>query len=209
MRITRRSPIRRRRVNLSDIIGDTTSECPWKFHLIHYTVIAISTGMPFMLRKLLIILNSVFILWMLGVLFYSVIPGMSSWIMADIYVKYGFIAWATVNTGVLIQALATLGLFVQNRPLMNFTIPFLLFYGVGGLLVFNWSPGIIPMQILRLAMTLTVIYIVFTALKQLQLIKLAIWIVIGTIVFVGVNVYQNQYFKTHPEVANYLTVPVK
>jgi hypothetical protein len=165
--------------------------------------------MPFMLRKLLIILNSVFILWMLGVLFYSVIPGMSSWIMADIYVKYGFIAWATVNTGVLIQVLATLGLFVQNRPLMNFTIPFLLFYGVGGLLVFNWAPGIISMQILRLAMTLTVIYIIFTALKQLQLIKLAIWIVIGTIVFAGVNVYQNQYFKTHPEVASYLNASVR
>ena len=157
-----------------------------------------------MIRKALIFLNGIFIIWAFMMVFYTLAPELSGWIMADVYLKHGLIAWIMVNTCFLVQVLATVGMIFKNRQLMNFTIPFLLFYGVGGLLVFDWSYQLAPLQVLRLIMTFTVVYFFFAALKKLQIIKLAIWIVIGTVVFVGFKVYQGEYFKANPKIAEYV-----
>lgn len=159
-----------------------------------------------MIRRALIFLNGIFVIWAFMAVFNTLAPELSSWVMAEVYLKYGFVAWIMVNTCFLVQIVATVALIFQNRPLANFTIPFLLFYGVGGLLVFDWSYEMIPFQVLRFIMTLTVIYIFFAALKKLQIIKLAIWIAIGTIIFVGFMLYQHEYLNAHPEIRKIMLV---
>jgi len=156
-----------------------------------------------MVRKILIGLNGLMVVWAGFVVFYTVLPGVSCWIMPEVLQKHGFFAWAMMNTAFIAQVAATIGLITKNKPIMNFTIPYLIFYGVGGLLVFSWTSATVGFQVLNIIMTMTVIYIFMTAFKELHLIKLAAWVVIGTIVFIGFKFYQNSYFRSHPEIAAY------
>ena len=156
------------------------------------------------MRKILIFLNGIFIVWACVVLLYVATPVFSLWVMAEVYEKYGLLAWIMVNTCFVVQIVATVALIVENRALMNVCVPFLLFYGAGGLVIFDWSVEIIPLQILHLIMTVTVIYMLMSALKKLAIIKLAMGIVIGTVIFVSFKLYQNNYFKTHPEISKYI-----
>ena len=156
-----------------------------------------------MIRRVLIYLNGFIIAWAAFVVFYAAMPALSGWIMPEVLSKHGIPAWIMVNMAFMVQVVSTIALISGNRPLMNFTIPFLIFYGVGGLFIFDWSAANVGFQLLNIVMAITAIYIFLTAFRELKLIKLAVWIVAGTVAFVGFKVYQNYYLKVHPEVAVY------
>jgi len=155
------------------------------------------------MKKILIFLNGLFIVWGCLVLIYVSTPVLSAWTMADVFAKYGLVAWLMVNTTFIVLLVSTIGIMAGNTALMNVCIPFLLFYGVGGLFIFNWSLEIIPMQLLHIMMTVTVFYMLVFSLKKLAIIKLSIGIIVGTVIFLSFKVYQNHYFRTHGEIAEY------
>ncbi len=80
----------------------------------------------------------------------------------------GPVSWLVVNTCALTVAFFIAGYYLERSELLAFAVPWLFFYGTGGLFVFEWgieAEMLVP-QLSHLIMTATVIYIIFYILSE-------------------------------------------
>lgn len=84
-----------------------------------------------------------------------------------VFLRLDPLSWIMVNTCSPSQFVTILALASRRRVLMNAAVPWLLFFGTGGLLIFSWSGYMIISQISHLIMTMTAIFIsVYTAKER-------------------------------------------
>ena len=166
------------------------------------------------IKQILIFLYLAIVVWVAGAVLYFLSSGVSNWIQAEMASEFGMKTWLLLNPVFIILLLISLAVMADNRQIMYFCIPFLLFYGTAGLIrIDNWTLDSLPLQVMNLLMTGTVVYILFGALKRIQLIKLVIWLVIGCIGLIGLNIgsdsYREKFLEEHPEVVKSMVIENK
>jgi len=137
------------------------------------------------IAKLLVILNGAMAVWASLVFLMFLRPDLLSWIM--------------LNTCSPTQFVTILALATKRRLVMNAAVPWLLFFGFGGLLVFSWSGYMLVAQVSHLIMTVTAVLILVVAVKERKFRTLATGIAIGVIALVPFRFYQDQFLSAHPE----------
>ena len=142
------------------------------------------------IHKILVILNGAFAAWAMFTFL--------------VLLKLDPLSWIMLNTCSPTQFAVILALASERRVMMNATVPWLLFYGFGGLLIFGWSGYMIVAQISHLTMTATVIYVLMSTAKERRFKALVAGLVMGALALVPFRLYQDQYLMTHPELLHLL-----
>ena len=82
---------------------------------------------------------------------------------------------------------------------MTASVPFLSFFGIGGLFVFGWTGFAVISQVGHILMTLAVIYII-TAVTLEKKWKLPLaGFIVGMVLFLIILPFQQNFVKAHPE----------
>jgi hypothetical protein len=108
-------------------------------------------------------------------------------------------AWLAFNACAPSVLLYLTGFVLKKDYVMSAALPFLLFFGTGGLFVFGWSGTSIYAQIGHISMTLAAVWIITKLLVKRKLFFPAAGFCAGIIVFVLIFPLQQGYVKSHPE----------
>ena len=109
------------------------------------------------------------------------------------------VAWLAFNACAPSVALYLAGYFLKKDLVMTASLPFLLFFGTGGLFVFGWSGTSIYAQAGHIAMTLASVWIITKLAVEKNIKNNASGFLAGVIVFASVLPIQQNYVKSHPE----------
>lgn len=113
--------------------------------------------------------------------------------------KFPVFAWLMFNACAPSVMLYLAGFFTKRYEIMTASIPFLSFFGIGGLFVFGWTGFAIISQVGHILMTLAVIYIIATVIIEKNWKLPLAGFIIGLIVFLAILPIQQKYVKSHPE----------
>ena len=92
-----------------------------------------------------------------------------------------------------------IGYFTDKKYLMAASLPFLFFFGVGGLFVFGWIETSIFAQIGHILMTIAASYAIFIIVIEKKFKEGLIGFCSGLILFLMILPLQQNYVKDHPE----------
>jgi phosphate starvation-inducible membrane PsiE len=115
------------------------------------------------------------------------------------FLRLDLLSWIMLNTCSPTQFVTIVALATQRRLVMNAVVPWLLFFGFGGLLIFSWSGYMIVAQISHLIMTITAVFVLVLAVKERKFKALITGIAIGVLALVPFRFYQDQFLNAHPE----------
>jgi hypothetical protein len=113
--------------------------------------------------------------------------------------KFPVFAWLMFNICAPSVMLYLIGYFTKRREIMTASIPFLAFFGTGGLFTFGWTGFAIISQVGHILMTLAVIFIITTVIKEKKWKLPAAGFIIGLIIFLIILPFHQKYVKSHPE----------
>lgn len=91
------------------------------------------------------------------------------------------------------------GYFLNKKILMTSAIPFLFFFGTGGMFVFSWQGTSIIAQINHLLMTAMIVYAIYFSIKDKKAKQGILGFAIGLIIFIIILPYQQAFIKNNPE----------
>lgn len=107
--------------------------------------------------------------------------------------------WLAFNACAPSVAIYLTGYFLRKTWLMAAALPFLLFFGTGGLFVFGWSGTSIYAQVGHIAMTLASAWIIAKLAVERKIKVPAAGFIAGAVVFGFVLPVQQNYVKSHTE----------
>ncbi len=110
-----------------------------------------------------------------------------------------FLAWLCFNACAPSVVIFLTGFLLQSRRLMAASLPFLLYFGGGGLFVFGWHGTSLIAQAGHILMVAACVYIISEITKAKAWKKALNGLVAGIIVFAVVMPLQNRFVKNHPE----------
>jgi hypothetical protein len=116
-----------------------------------------------------------------------------------VFLRLDLLSWIMLNACSPTQFVTILALATQRRLVMNAVVPWLLFFGFGGLLIFSWSGYMIVAQISHMIMTITAVFILVCTAKERKFRALITGIAIGVFALVPFRFYQDQFLNAHPE----------
>ena len=122
----------------------------------------------------------------------------SSWFFLGM-TKFPVNAWLAFNACAPSVALYLAGYFSGKDLLMAASLPFMLFFGTGGLFVFGWSGTAIYAQIGHMAMTMASLWIITKIITEKKVKVSAPGVIVGIVVFAFILPVQQNYVKSHPE----------
>lgn len=100
-----------------------------------------------------------------------------------VFLKVPVYHWVFLNICAPIIYLTIAALLLKNEFLMNAMVPFLIYFGTGGLFVFGWAPVMLQAQFTRILMTITAIYIVLSTLHaKKKILEGFIWGIIAVLI---------------------------
>ncbi len=111
-----------------------------------------------------------------------------------IFYKTGFVEIIFEYTSLFIQLLVIMFLFSNNRFLTCVLLPFIFYYGVGGLITLDFSSEGIPLQITNIILSLTLVYIVLSHIIRIRIIRLIIGVTTGLFLFFIFRYFQINHF---------------
>jgi hypothetical protein len=120
------------------------------------------------------------------------------------------LAWFSFNSCFFSSLIFVIGFFLKNKFIMAVAIPFLLFYGTGGLFVFSWgfdTKSMIMTQYAHIVMTLAVFYIVMDFIKCKKWNSLILGISVGILIILISAPMKAKYMQSHPEYLDKLNDP--
>jgi hypothetical protein len=121
--------------------------------------------------------------------------------------KFPIVPWLFFNACFPSALIFLIGFFLKNRVIMAFSIPFLSYFGIGGLFVFSWSVEMIMAQISHIFMVFAIIYIILEIIITKEW-KLPVFgFLAGLIAFLIVLQIHQDYIKIHPEYLKMLGDP--
>lgn len=113
--------------------------------------------------------------------------------------KFTITEWFFANICFFSTLIFLAGFFLKNRTVMTASIPFLAYFGTGGMFVFSWQGEWLIAQIGHIFMTLAIIYAVVESIKAKKRKQSVLGFIAGLLIFsIFLPVHQN-YIKTHPE----------
>jgi len=118
-----------------------------------------------------------------------------------VFLKVPVYYWVFLNICAPTIYLTAAALLLKNEIFMNAMVPFLIFFGTGGLFVFNWSSIMLQAQFTHILMTITAIYIMLLSLGSK---KKLIGITIGIIAVLILTLLVFPIVFSNPEVAEIL-----
>lgn len=112
--------------------------------------------------------------------------------------KFPIVPWLFFNACFPSALVFLIGFFSKNKIIMSASIPFLAYFGGGGLFVFSWSGGMIMAQISHIFMVLAIVYTVLEVAKTKKWKKFILGFVLGLVVFLMILPIHQNYIKSHP-----------
>ncbi len=103
-------------------------------------------GMP------LAVLNALMVAWNAFVFF--------------VFLRVGVLDWLVLNVCSPSQIVAIAGLLSKKKEVVGVSIPLLLRFGVGGMLLFSWSGYMLQAQANHILMIITTVYLLYTTIKN-------------------------------------------
>lgn len=113
--------------------------------------------------------------------------------------KFPIIAWLVFNICFPSTLFFLIGFFSKNRAIMIASIPFLAYFGIGGLFVFGWTGTAIFSQIGHIFMTLAIVYAILEIIRSKEWKNAVLGFSVGLIAFFIILPIQQNYSKNHPE----------
>jgi len=107
--------------------------------------------------------------------------------------------WVFLNICAPTIYLTIAALLLKNKVFMSATVPFLTYFGTGGLFLFNWSSIMLQAQFTHILMTVTAIYIVLSSLDAKK--KMLIGFTIGIVAILILTLLVFPIVFSNPEVA--------
>ncbi|NLI98673.1 hypothetical protein GX441_08465 [bacterium] len=113
--------------------------------------------------------------------------------------RFPFIGWIFFNACFVSSLIWIVGFIFKWRWMMMASLPFLLFFGGGGLFIFPWSGNMITAQVSHIAMMFALTYAIVDAFVTRGWKSKLIGLAGGIAVFAGFLIVQQDYAKKHPE----------
>jgi len=107
--------------------------------------------------------------------------------------------WVFLNICAPTIYLTIAALLFKNKVFMNAMVPFLMYFGTGGLFLFNWSSIMLQAQFTHILMTITAIYIVLSSLDDKK--KMIVGFTIGIVAILILTILVFPIVFSNPEVA--------
>lgn len=115
------------------------------------------------------------------------------------FLKKDWLSWIMINVIVLLLIIAIIGLFCKMHLLLNVIIPFIIFFGGGGLLTFPWVKSMMINHSISIALLFTLVYITFVRFRRLQILRLVAGAMVGVVLLAPFWLVRNNYFQKHPQ----------
>ena len=123
----------------------------------------------------------------------------SSWYFL-IMAKFPVPAWLAFNACTPSVLFYLTGYFTRKKPLLAASLPFLLYFGTGGLFVFGWSGSSLYAQISHLTMTLSAVWIIARIIADGKRFKMpAAGFAAGIVLFLIILPFQMHFVESHPD----------
>jgi len=116
-----------------------------------------------------------------------------------VFLKVPVYYWFFLNICAPTIYLTTAALLSKNKVFMNAMVPFLIYFGTGGLFLFNWSSIMLQAQFTHILMTITAIYIVLLSLDSKK--KMLVGFTVGIIAILILTILVFPIVFSNPEVA--------
>jgi len=116
-----------------------------------------------------------------------------------VFLKIPVYYWVFLNICAPTIYLTIAALLFKNKVFMNAMVPFLIYFGTGGLFLFNWSSIMLQAQFTHILMTITAIYIVLSSLDAKK--KMLVGFTIGIIAILILTILVFPIVFSNPEVA--------
>ena len=116
-----------------------------------------------------------------------------------VFLKVPVYYWVFLNICAPTIYLTIAALLFKNKVFMNAMVPFLIYFGTGGLFLFNWSSIMLQAQFTHILMTITAIYIVLSSLDDKK--KMVVGFTIGIVAILILTILVFPIVFSNPEVA--------
>jgi hypothetical protein len=113
--------------------------------------------------------------------------------------KFPVLGWIFFNACFVASLIWLIGFIFRWRWLSTASLPFLLFFGGGGIFFFPWSGFMITAQLSHIFMMLAFIHAIIDAFVTRGWKAKVFGLVGGIVVFVGFMFLQQSYTRAHPE----------
>jgi hypothetical protein len=113
--------------------------------------------------------------------------------------RFPVLGWIFFNACFVSGLIWIAGFVFKWRWMTMASLPFLLFFGGGGLFLFPWSGYMITAQVSHIAMMLAFAYAIVDAFATRGWKQKLFGLLGGIVVFAGFLVVQQNYTKRHPE----------
>lgn len=123
--------------------------------------------------------------------------------------RLGLVDWLSVNACTPSILLFLLGVWRRNRLLTGFAVPFLLFFGTGGLFLFPWdAAGAVP-QVSHVVMTLSILWVAWDAAAEKEVRRALLGAAAGVVVLVPVFKAASDHQAANPRLYDLLRMPAE
>ncbi len=122
----------------------------------------------------------------------------SAWFFLGI-ARFPFLAWLNFNACAPSIIIFLTGFLLKNRMIMAASLPFLLYFGGGGLFVFGWHGTSIVAQAGHILMMAACIFIIAEITKAKAWKKALYGLMAAIIAFAVLMPLQHRFVKNHPE----------
>ena len=146
------------------------------------------------------ILKSRKLFWMLITLI--LVNALWSTFVFLVFLKVPIYYWIFLNICAPTIYLTIAALLLKNEVFMNAMVPFLIYFGTGGLFVFSWSSIMLQAQFTHILMTITAIYIVLSSLDDKK--KMLVGFTIGIIAILILTLVAFPIVFSNPDVVKIL-----
>jgi len=116
-----------------------------------------------------------------------------------VFLRVPVYCWVFLNICAPTIYLTIAALLFKNKVFMNAMVPFLMYFGTGGLFLFNWSSIMLQAQFTHILMTITAIYIVLSSLDDKK--KMIVGFTIGIVAILILTILVFPIVFSNPEVA--------
>lgn len=116
-----------------------------------------------------------------------------------VQVRFPVLGWIFFNACFASSLIWIAGFIFRWRWMSIASLPFLLFFGGGGLLMFPWSGFMITAQISHIVMMLAFIHVIIDAFSTRGWKPKVFGLIGGIVVFVGFMFLQQSYTKANPD----------
>ncbi|MBN2378446.1 hypothetical protein JXM67_01405 [candidate division WOR-3 bacterium] len=121
--------------------------------------------------------------------------------------KFPFLGWIFFNACFVAALIWIAGFVFRFRWLTAASLPFLLFFGGGGLLFFPWTGYMITAQISHIVMMIAFIHAIVDAFSTRGWKQEVFGLIGGILVFTGFMFLQQSYTRKHPELWERMGMP--